>query len=1437
MKDQINGTIETVTIQDLVTKDDVAKKIKFKDGSNHSFEAGLGDEVTVKGINGIVTDAQDTNTYTIGIDGETAAAEIPLSYKANGTNGQTITLDKGLDFTNGTNTTAEVAADGVVKINVSDEAIQTAAAATDKYVRSGVATYGTDGKAAEGTATLTIADESGNTTTATITGLKNTYTTVTKDAAAKTVTFSRNDGVPDTTISLSDLGGSSTDYRLVKNVSSTDGSYKMADNGTVTMVVQDQMNPENTEQVTISGLMTKADVAASKTEVKAGTNVTVATDTTTAEDGHTIYTVNADGASVSKGSDAVTVTAGAKDTETNITDYKVDLSDATKATLNKAENAGLTFAGDTGTSNAIKLGDTLNVTGGATGTLTEGNIGVEADGTALKVKLADNINLTKAGSVTIGSATDGGQTVLDQNGLTVYPSTSSTEDTVVKFTRNGISAGKQQIKNVADGEDDTDAVNVRQLTKAAAAAKTKVAGGTNIASVDPTTGAEGQTIYTVNADGASVSKGSDAVTVTAGAKDTTTNITDYKVDLSEAAKATLDKAENAGLTFAGDTGTSNAIKLGDTLNVTGGATGALSDNNIGVEAEGNALKVKLAKDIEDIDNIQVNKSVTVGDGITIDGESTKLTVGDNITVDGESTKLTVGDTMVEDKKITMGDTLLDDTGMTITGGPVLTKTSADMNGLQIKNVADGEDDTDAVNVRQLTKAAAAAKTEVAGGTNIASVDSTTGADGQTIYTVNADGAKVSAADGGAVTVTAGAKDTKTNITDYKVDLSDATKATLNKVETRGLTFKGDSGSSEEIKLGDTLNVTGGATGTLTEENIGVEADGKDLKVKLADNINLTKNGSVTIGTAAEGATVISQKGIRIIPATGDDITEFTTENISAGGQQIHKVKAGTADDDAVNVRQLNEAKEEAIGSVKLKFRGDTGDEVVRGNNETLQVVGDGSNITTESEDNKIKVELSKDLKVDSVTAGNTVINNEGVKADKVTVGDTVIEDGKVSVGDTTIEENKITMGDTLITNDSVTTKSVTADEVTAGDTTINNDGVTTNKVTVGDTTINNDGLTIDGGPSVTKDGIDAGNKKITGVAAGVDGTDAVNVDQLNAAAAGSRTEVAGGTNIASVEHTTGEKGQSIYTVNADGAKVSAGSDAVTVTAGDKDANNVTDYKVDLSDTAKASLNKVEKDGLTFAGDSGTSNKIKLGDTLNIKGGASGALSDGNIGVEGSGDTLNIKLAKDIKDVDTLQVNKSVKVGNTAIEDNKMTMGDTVITNNGVTANTFTAGDTAITNDGVTANRFTAGDTTVSSDGVTIANGPSGGQKVTNVAPGEAETDAANMGQLYQVAENAGAAINNVSNQVNRLDSRMKKGLAGAAALAALHPMDFDPDDKLTFAAGVGNYRGQNAAAIGAFYPGEPGNYFPYGYGSRNRGTEETYCPSGFPDRPAYPAGK
>ena len=150
----------------------------------------------------------------------------------------------------------------------------------------------------------------------------------------------------------------------------------------------------------------------------------------------------------------------------------------------------------------------------------------------------------------------------------------------------------------------------------------------------------------------------------------------------------------------------------------------------------------------------------------------------------------------------------------------------------------------------------------------------------------------------------------------------------------------------------------------------------------------------------------------------------------------------------------------------------------------------------------------------------------------------------------------------------------------------------------------------------------------------------------------------------------------------------------------------------------------------------------------------------------------------------------------------------------VTANTFTAGQTVMNNDGlkvgkdvsVTATAVTAGKTSISDEGVKVgdktyisADGLNANdQKVTNVKAGdisETSKDAVNGSQLYATNQE----VANNTNRINQLGSRVNKVGAGAAALAALHPMDFDPDDKLTFSAGYGNYGGENAAAIGAYY--------------------------------------
>ncbi|WP_337464934.1 S-layer homology domain-containing protein, partial [Acidaminococcus timonensis] len=187
------------------------------------------------------------------------------------------------------------------------------------------------------------------------------------------------------------------------------------------------------------------------------------------------------------------------------------------------------------------------------------------------------------------------------------------------------------------------------------------------------------------------------------------------------------------------------------------------------------------------------------------------------------------------------------------------------------------------------------------------------------------------------------------------------------------------------------------------------------------------------------------------------------------------------------------------------------------------------------------------------------------------------------------------------------------------------------------------------------------------------------------------------------------------------------------------------------------------DGMKFAGDSGEALKQKLNSTTNIKGGAAGELSDGNIGVVSDGnDTLTVKLAKDIKGLDSVEAN----------------------TVNATTVNTT---------------RFNvAGDST--HNAITIKQGDvnMGGNTISGVAPGKVSpdsTEAVNGSQLYARDQ----AIGKLGNTVNHLDNKINRAGAGAAALAALHPQDFDPDDKWDFAAGYGNYHGASAAAIGAFY--------------------------------------
>ena len=273
-----------------------------------------------------------------------------------------------------------------------------------------------------------------------------------------------------------------------------------------------------------------------------------------------------------------------------------------------------------------------------------------ADGsTTYTVATKDDVDFT---SVTTGN------TSMNDGGITIKATEGG--KTNVTLTNKGLDNGGNKVVNVAEGKDDTDAVNVKQLK----AAKTEVEAGDNVV-VTSTKGSNGQTIYKVNAtDNSAHVDGSDAVTVTKAPttrKNGTTTVTDYKVDLSNKTKDDINKGvdahdtvNNKGLTFNADKGTTGVKKLGSQVAVNG------DNKNIETVADANGVKVKLK------DDISVN-TVTA-------------------------------------KTIKAGDTTINDNGLTINNGPSVTKDGINAGGSRITNVAPGRDGTDAVNVNQLKKA-------------------------------------------------------------------------------------------------------------------------------------------------------------------------------------------------------------------------------------------------------------------------------------------------------------------------------------------------------------------------------------------------------------------------------------------------------------------------------------------------------------------------------------------------------------------------------------------------------------------------------------------------------------------------------------------------------------------------------------------------------------
>ncbi|EET45166.1 Hep/Hag repeat protein [Neisseria sicca ATCC 29256] len=784
----------------------------------------------------------------------------------------------------------------------------------------------------------------------------------------------------------------------------------------------------------------------------------------------------------------------------------------------------------------------------------------------------------------------------------------------------------------------------------------------------------------------------------------------------------------------------------------------------------------------DSENIAAGDTVTVkqGKNIRVKRSGKELTVETSDDVEFAHVKAdSVEATSVVAESVIAGNSVLTTEGLKIgtDGSPSqvsLTNAGLNNGGNKIANVAKGTAATDAVNVAQLNEQLAATEktTTVVAGKNVTVSEKVDG--NNTEYTVNADKTTLSQAAGGAVKVSEGAKDAD-GVTDYALDLTDEAKADIAKgvaakdaVDNKGLTFAADNGTTGAKKLGDSLSVKG-------DGNILTRADENGIGFSLADKITVGKAGNGNKPLVIDGtAGLIS--GLSNTTLGGAD---FATKGQAASEEQLNAAQAnlanllgGNAANNKGNVTTTDiggtgkDNVHDAIAAVKetadkgwnLNANDETSSEKI-GAGDTV-TFKEGKNVKVSRNGKHITVATSDDVSFDKVTVGGSVLtdngltvgngkagkpvsltkdglNNGGNKVTDIAAGEADTDavnvaqlkaaaakaTSKVDSGNDNIVVTPEQNADGSTTYKVATAPNLKADSFTAGDTVMNNNGVKVgDKVALG-----KDGLKA-GDVNITADGINAGNKAISNVAAGVKDTDAANVGQLNRLTAAAKTEVEAGTNIASVTGKQGANGQTVYTVNADGASVSAGSDNIVVTKGNKDANNVTDYAVDLSKAVKADIAKgvaakdaVDNKGISFAGDSGTTVANKLGDTVAVKG-------DANITTTAGANGIQVGLNKDLK-VD------SVKAGNTVVNNNGVNVGDKV----------------ALGKDGLKA-----GDVNITADGINA-----GGKKVTGVAAGTVaagSTDAVNGGQLHQVYELIGSNGGNVNTAPPSVEADGKAGL-------------------------------------------------------------------------------
>ena len=950
----------------------------------------------------------------------------------------------------------------------------------------------------------------------------------------------------------------------------------------------------------------------------------------------------------------------------DITTNKNDIN-----TINNTLEKGLYFSSDTGASIKRKLGDTLVIKGGATGALSDNNIGVVSDGTGrLTVKLAKY--LTGLESVNAGNTT------ISRNGLSVGART--------YITPNGIDANNQKITGVANGTAPDDAVNFSQLQNAigGTAKATTVKGKDANVTVTEGTNANGGkeftvglgnklavgTAHPVNVDGTAGTvtgltnttwnvNNPQAVTGRAATEDQlkavntqvitnkdkiAQNTTDIAQNTTDIGKNTTDIAQNKqnitqntqdiatnknaistinttiakGLNFDGDSGAAIKKQLGDKLSIKGGAAAAnLTDNNIGVVSDGSTLNVKLAKTLTGLDSV------------------------------------------------TAGGTTINNGGLTVGGKTYVTPSGINANDKKITNVADGEvaaNSKEAVNGGQLH----AAKTELNNNINNAKTELNKNiGDAKTELNKNINDAKT---------------ELNGNIDNAKTELNNNISTAKNDVINTGLKFDADTGGAKTNKLGSKVTVNG-------DDNITTEISqtGDDTKIglKLKKDLNVTtvtaadtvKAGTVTMGKQAGGAG----------GANGNFVTGLDNKSWNADNPQAVSGRAATED----QLKSVNDKVNTNVTNINkgLNFNGDSGAAINKKLGDTVTIKGGATadltdnNIGVVSDGSTLNVKLAKTLTgLDSVTAGGTTINSSGL-----TVG------GKTYVTPSGINANNQKI--TGLAKGTDPTDAVNFSQLqdaiggTAKASTVKakNSNITvdegTNAAGGKEFTIGlGDKITLGTANPVSVDGTTGTVTGLTNTAWDVDNPQAVTgraatEDQLksvNTQVNTNKDKIA--QNTTDIAQNTTDIGKNKQDITKNKADIAQNTTDIGKNKTDiaQNKQNIAQNTQDITTNRNAisAINTTIAKGLNFDGDSGAVINKQLGDKLSIKGGAAAAnLTDNNIGVVSDGSTLNVKLAKTLTGLD------SVTAGGTIINSGGLTVGG----KNYVSPNGINANDQKITN--------------------------------------------------------------------------------------------------------------------------------------------------------------